>query len=85
VNVLYPVGQHVEHGDDNGITLEDRGGGALEEAVVSASCRAADVALASRVAAEAYSSSWRSVMVHMWRAAVERWQPQRPSPRQPKW
>jgi hypothetical protein len=59
----------VEHGDDNGITLEDRDGGALEEAVVGGSCRAAAVALVSRVVAEAYSSSRTRVMVHMWERA----------------
>jgi hypothetical protein len=64
-NVQYPTGLHTEHGDDGGITPEDRGGGVLEEAVVGANCRATVAASASRAAVEAYSSSRRRVMARM--------------------
>jgi hypothetical protein len=41
-NVLSSADLHVQHGDDNGVTLEGGGGSALEEeAVVDASCKAA--------------------------------------------
>jgi hypothetical protein len=43
---------------------EVRGGGALEEAVVGASCRAAVMTLTLRAMAVAYSSSRRRAMVH---------------------
>jgi hypothetical protein len=43
---------------------EGGGGGALEEAVVDMSCRAATMTSTSRVVVEAYSSSRRRAMVH---------------------
>jgi hypothetical protein len=45
---------------------EDGNVGVLEEVVVGANCGAAAAALASRAAADAYSSLRRRAMVHTW-------------------
>jgi hypothetical protein len=48
-------------------------GGALEEAVVDASCRVATVASAYRAATKVYSSSRRRAMAHTWARASAAW------------
>jgi hypothetical protein len=61
VNVLYPAGLRVKHGDDGSVTPGGWGGGVFEEnAVVGASFKAP--AANSKAAAEARSSSRRRAM-----------------------
>jgi hypothetical protein len=66
VNVLYPTGLRVEHGDDGRVTPRGWGGGALEEVVVSTTYRAVAMTSASRAAAEACSSLRRRAMACTW-------------------
>jgi hypothetical protein len=71
VNVLYPTGLHVEHGNDGGIIPGGRGGGTVEEeAVVDASNRAAAAASASRAAVDACSSLTRRAVARTWARAL---------------